>query len=1479
VPVHIANVACQALYDSGADVSCIHDSVFRSFSPDLRPQAVPSPHLQFHSASGDALQVRGVYSISISLLGKTVQHNFCVIKNLSEQVILGADFINQHALAYCPLTTTTHWATPSTWESGVARVSALHTVNPFSSSLLPVSLFTASLARPASHTPLLINVISAEFPALSGGPALIQSDQFGKAVVEVFNHGAEPIVLARSTPVAVIENATGFVIDTIDPVVVNSIAEKHCLSIQHPLLTPEVRKFLTQNADLSKVPLTFRPRYLDLLCKHHLAFSLSSADLGRSDLVMHEINVKTEEPIYVKQFKVPDAHRHYLEDQIKEWLKFGIVQPSRSRYNSPLFLVKKKDGTFRVVQDFRALNANCYVDKYTMKDVTECINEIGRANSTIFSTLDLTSGFWQMLLHPKSRKFTAFTLPGLGQFEWITSSMGLLGCPSSFQRLVEAVVHGIADVIVYIDDIIIHSSAHDVHLKQLDQLFTRLIAHNLKVKLQKCVFGSNHVQYLGFLLSEDGIRPGTDKLKAVQMAAPPISVKEVRQFLGLCNFFRTHVRNFAQISAPLTALTRKDSGFTAKIPLPAPALAAFRELQSILCSEPVISFPRRDRQYALITDAALGDSTHAGGLGAVLTQTTASGAHHVIAYASRKLQKHECNYTPFLLEMQAAIWGMEHFETYLRGKHFILYTDHKPLEKLGKVHTRTFYRLQELMNEFEFEICYKKGDEMPADFLSRNAVDSINLDMSSLAKLQDDDPTLRCLKLFLLQKQLPDEPHLRNLVYQLSLDSFIEDGVLWTRLKTSAEKRVVIMAPQAIISDILAEAHGHVLAGHDGLLKTKERILLSYYWPGMDKDITSHIQQCHECQVRKPSRSPPPLLSPLPQCTAPNQRIHCDCFGPLRDSSSKKMILCMTDAFTKYVELVVLPDKEAVTVTSAIFNRWICRFGLPLEIVTDRGREFSNKVSEELYSLLRLHHQQTAARHPQCNSQAEVCNKTIAKYLNSFVDKSTLDWEQYIAPLMFSYNTSFHRSVKNTPFFLTFGIEPRLPSFPNPDLRERFYGESSAAEMFQRLQVARQTAVQSNLESTGKSSDYFNKSAKPHSFAINQMVLLEEYNFLGKNQKLSPKFSGPHIILSLKGTHNAEILMNNKRKVIVNVQRLKPYYSPPSPVSPLTSSLSVPPEQPPLPVMSSHSSDSEGPSELSLPLTLEPPAPLLGAPCRRGRPKGSRPPPPPSLSQNDGGICTRSKTLQKEIELKANTHISPGENVTSLRNDAIGFLKDAICFREKCFQNTHSRSCIAKAKNLMREGDIYKNQKAFFELDLESDSEEENESEINEEENDVGLGGSSPIPSVHHSFDENETLTHEVEDEFSQEEEEEVDRTEDENFLSVLSELSELNETIDISEKEELSKSQKFKQAGQALQETKRLKKKCEDLLPKISPNLRKEVYKKIDWSTFRIPPPSPGGLAGPSTSTPTRQTRSAGPAVDPVLPDRPLEYKKYSKK
>jgi hypothetical protein len=162
--------------------------------------------------------------------------------------------------------------------------------------------------------------------------------------------------------------------------------------------------------------------------------------------------------------------------------------------------------------------------------------------------------------------------------------------------------------------------------------------------------------------------------------------------LGLCNFFCCNIRNFAQLTVPLTALTKKKCSWKGGA-LPSDALTAFQELQSYLCFEPIVDYPRKDWPYTLIVDASLRDEKKLGGLGAILAQLNKQGEHFFIAYASCKLQKNECNYTLFLLEMQAAIWGMEHFATYLRGWKFTLYTDHRPLEKLGKVHTMMLNRL------------------------------------------------------------------------------------------------------------------------------------------------------------------------------------------------------------------------------------------------------------------------------------------------------------------------------------------------------------------------------------------------------------------------------------------------------------------------------------------------------------------------------------------------------------------------------------------------------------------------------------------------------------------------------------------------------------------------------------------------------------------------------------------------------------------
>ena len=318
-----------------------------------------------------------------------------------------------------------------------------------------------------------------------------------------------------------------------------------------------------------------------------------------------------------------------------------------------------------------------------------------------------------------------------------------------------------------------------------------------------------------------------------------------------------------------------------------------------------------------------------------------------------------------------------------------------------------------------------------------------------------------------------------------------------------------------------------------------------FYWPGMDADIASHLKSCHKCQLRRRDDRPPPtLLSPLPLPTEPGQRVHADLFGPLKTSDKgKKFILCVTDAFTKYVELVALPNKEAHTVAEAIFDKWICRFGAPLDLVTDQGTEFCAKLSNELFTRLGTTHLTTSSHHPQCNSQAEVANKTIAKYLASFCDDSTLDWELYLAPLMFSYNTSFHRTIKTSPFFLTYGMEPRLPSLPTPDLRRKFYGESSTDDLIRKLLLTRDIARQNSEVASDEAERQFNKKAEPHAFLPDQLVLLDEHSFLAKNQKLAPKWSGPHKILRLKGDCNVELLLrHNNKKLITHVNRLKPYF-------------------------------------------------------------------------------------------------------------------------------------------------------------------------------------------------------------------------------------------------------------------------------------------------------------------------------------------------
>ena len=1131
--VTINDIKIKFLYDTGADVSCIQEETFRK----LKLPITKISHKDCKSAGGQSLKILGQTELPLKFDGKTFSHTFLVIKDLNEKGIFGIDLISKHQLNYSPKNREFSWCEGNYWKHGVIKSLKQRYLAPLSVTPIKVQVETDQGHKVGEGIPIGICVFNPSRPLLTSMPGLITTDSNHSGTIMVQNCSPAEMMLQRGEIIGIAENYEEASATEISGEKINAVQE----NIKSKTIDKVKFAFLQENMNFKNIPEKYRREYEKVIMINHEIFSKNNGELGWSNLVEHEISLKNNAPVYVKQFKIPEMHLNEVEIHLQEWLKLGIIEPCRSRYNSPLFLVAKKDGGLRIVQDFRALNENSHVDKYSMHDVNECVAEIGRAGSTIFTTLDLTSGFWQMALHPRSRPYTAFTLPGKGQFQWKVAPMGLLGSPASFQRLVEEALKGINNVIVYIDDLLIHSHTHEEHVKLLDQVFSRLAKHGLKVNFKKCEFASQEVSYLGFRLTPDGIKPGTDKLKAVKLAQPPSTLKEIRQFMGLCNFFRNHVKNFSLISGPLTALTKKDSGWRKGI-LPEKALTAFKELQTILCSEPVVDYPRRDRAYALITDAACGDDKNPGGLGAILTQIDEEGQFRVIGYASRKLVKHEKNYTPFLLEMQAAIWGMEHFCTYLKGRHFTLYTDHKPLEKLGKVHTKTLNRLQEAMNIYDFKIVYKKGDEMPADFLSRNTVASISWNNEDIFSSQQKDELINDLFQFLTNGKVPHNTKRIGLIKRLSQTCFVEDNIVWKRLEDNSH-RVVLFAPFNIKQDIMKYAHGNQYTGHEGIFKTKMRILTNYYWPNMDKDVIEFIESCHRCQMNKHRRFPiQALLKPLPQCSNINQRVHADLFGPLKTSgNNKKYILCMTDAFSKYVELVPLPDKEAATVAQAMFYKWLCRFGAPLIITTDGGKEFTAKVTKELYSVMKVEHFTTSPYHPQCNSQAEIVNKTIAKYLASFVDETTMDWELYLAPLMFAYNTSIHKATKFSPFKLTYGTDPRLPGFITPDVDRKFYGENTIDDLQNILKYTRQVAFSNNEENCMHYKEYFDGKVRQNSYQIGQKVLLNEFNFLHKNRKLAPKYTGPHEVTKVLHDTNVEVKLLNGRKTIVHVNRLKPY--------------------------------------------------------------------------------------------------------------------------------------------------------------------------------------------------------------------------------------------------------------------------------------------------------------------------------------------------
>ena len=1141
-------VSVRALYDTGAGVSVISEDIFRAIPVNSRPQRCDAPQIKLTGVDGRPLDVRGCFNVPISLLDKSLSHRFYVARGLTSPVILGVDFMRLFGLSYDAIAHSLFFQEGQTWSTASIVAAEQLTLPARSTVRVPVAMMSRPGLPVIGPTSAVASIDCSLVPVMAQD-ALIHVDDKGLSSLILDNVTDVDIFIPQHTYLGVGDKVDDFHVAEVQvdwarqpdstPPLGTACEDKDKLSYLLSSITDQVK-------DLSE---DLKKRYAELIEKNHDIFSKDKFDLGRTSIMEHSVRLRDREPVFRKQFRIPEAHRSVLLEHLNNWLKLGVVSPCKSGYNSPIFLVPKKDGSLRPVLDFRAVNEKSLVDKYAQREVADCIDALGRSGSRVFSGLDLTAGFWQLPLEEESRPYTAFSIPGEGQFWWNCCPMGLLGSPASFGRLMDFVMKGL-NAITYQDDVLIHSPDHYAHLADLQRAFDRIRAHGLKLNVSKCSFGQREISYLGFTLTESGLLPGKEKTKAILDFPPPESVRQVKEFCGIANYFRASIPNFASLAKPLHNLTSKESGWSGG-PLPSAALDAFEKVKKALLEPPVLVYPDPEKQYHLLVDAAVGNEQTAGGLGACLVQFDDQGVPRAIGYASRGLKSYEKNYTAYLLELQAACFGISHFDTYLKGKRFVLYTDHKPLTRLSSAHTRTLNRLQQLMLDYDFMIQYIPGRDHPVpDFLSRNPISAIDIQGDQLRDLQESDPLVGRLIADLRADSV--DPKFRRLAKNLVLKS----GILFY----SQDGLLKIFAPEAIRQQILEASHNSLMAGHMGLFKTKNRVLEKYFWPSLAKDVELHIHNCDVCQrMRIYHKEPRQPLVPLPATTMPNHRVHIDLFGPLQVSSNgKKYVMVMTDSFSKYTELAAISAKDAREVAKTLMDVWITRYSTPQEIISDNGKEFANKIMKELCSQLGILHNTTSPYHPQCNGQAEHFNKTMIRYLRSCLEPPYLDWELYLPALRISYNTSVSKATKATPFSLVFGMPANMP-FYEWELDKRVNYDDDALLELERLKLARQKAAENNIEYRKNYAKYYNRRFK----VADSQIQAGDFVYVKcppdqkyKNPKFHPLYQGPFEVDRVK-LPNIWYSVGKKGTRVTHVDRVKLALDPPP-------STGIPPGAPPV---------------------------------------------------------------------------------------------------------------------------------------------------------------------------------------------------------------------------------------------------------------------------------------------------------------------------
>ena len=447
-----------------------------------------------------------------------------------------------------------------------------------------------------------------------------------------------------------------------------------------------------------------------LLFDYKDTFSSHDLDIGKFTGLKHRILTREERPVTSGLRRTPLGFEGEEENHLDQMLAAGVIRPSQSEWSSAPVLIRKKDGSMRWCIDYRKLNDVTVKDVFPLPLIKDCLDTL--SGTEFFSTLDLSWGYWQIAMDERDQHKTAF-ITRYGLFEFTRMGFGLCNAPSTFMRAMYLVLQGLTwkEVLAYIDDIIVSGKDFDGHLRNLRTVFERFRCHNLKLKPRKCLLFVTTVDYLGKVVSREGVAVDPKKVEVVLKWPTPTSTKEVQSFLGIVGYHRDFIKDLSEVADCLFALFPKGVPFEWN----QERQTAFETLKERMAIAPVLKYPDPKRQFILDVDA----SNVA--IGAELIQEL-EGLEHVVCYGSFRLTPLQRRYCTTRRELLAVVRFTRQFRHYLLGGPFIVRTDHNSLTWLMrfKAPQGQLARWIEELSQYDMLIQHRKGKEhVNADALSR----------------------------------------------------------------------------------------------------------------------------------------------------------------------------------------------------------------------------------------------------------------------------------------------------------------------------------------------------------------------------------------------------------------------------------------------------------------------------------------------------------------------------------------------------------------------------------------------------------------------------------------------------------------------------------------------------------------------------------------------------------------------------------------